>query len=185
MLSSKYSTTRLGIQNSGIRSEDMATCKVKEKMRLSGIRSASRCSDHVKQSLQRCYLKDNRLVLEKCLKSLSDPTRQNNTKFLIYILDVLMAMTYDPETGVKRETAYMVFQDAYEIYLSFSKNANLVDAKTDRILKTSFKDLILHPDYGLCIYIVHMCGERYICLQPDNANISCIFDALAEKAKLY
>ena len=76
-----------------------------------------------------------------------------------------------------------MFQDAYEIYLSFSKNANLVDAKTDRVLKTSFKDLILHPDYGLCIYIVRMCGERYICLRPDNANISCIFDALAEKAK--
>ena len=101
ILSSKYSTTRLGIQNSGIISEDMATCKVKGNMRRSGIRSASRCSDHVKQSLQRCYLKDNRLVLEKCLKSLSDLNRQNNIKSLIYILDVLMAMTYDPETCVK------------------------------------------------------------------------------------
>ena len=58
-----------------------------------------------------------------------------------------------------------------------------MDAKTDHVLKTYFKDLILHPDYGLCIYIVGMCGERYICLRPDNANISCIFDALAEKAK--
>ena len=26
-----------------------------------------------------------------------------------------MAMTYDPETGVKRETAYMVFQDATDV----------------------------------------------------------------------
>ena len=58
-----------------------------------------------------------------------------------------------------------------------------MDANIDHVLKTSFKDLILHPDYDLCIYIARMCGERYICLRPDNANISCICDALAEKAK--
>ena len=82
---------------------------------------------------------------------------RKNIKSLI-ILDVLMAMTLDPETGVKRET---VFQDAYEIYLSFSRNANLANLC---VLKTSFKDLILHPDYG--IYILHMFAERYVSLQP-------------------
>ena len=29
---------------------------------------------------------------------------------------------------------------------------------------------------------MRICGERYVCLKPDNANISCVFDALVGKA---
>ena len=89
------------------------------------IRSNSHCSNHVTKSLQSCNLRDNKMVLEKCLTTLKDPTRINNIKSLLYILDVLMSMSQYSISGHMRETAYVTFQEAFEIYLSFSKHEKL------------------------------------------------------------
>ena len=118
------------------------------------------------------------MVLQKCLLKIRDPTRSTNIKALIYILDVLQSMVLDTETDNKREIAYLEFQAAFDIFLSFSKHGRFATARHDRTLKTNFKDLLLNPDYGLCVYIVGMAGKRYICLRPDNANLGSFFDLL-------
>ena len=125
-------------------------------------------------------------MLLKAYNSWNDMQRKNQLKALIYILDVMLSMTQESDGGKIRETCYMSFQEAFEIFLAFTKRGRIPAAKTDRALKSLFKDLILHSEHGLCVYIVRTKGQRYLCLRPDNANLSYFFDHLildSEKGK--
>ena len=117
------------------------------------IRSHSKQNDCVRQSLQSCCLFNNKAVLEKHMKSLTSDDKKGNIRALIYILDTLLANVCSNIDGVTYELGYITFQQGFEMFLSFSKYENCGDSVNDKDLKIVFRDMLLHPLYGLCVCI--------------------------------
>ena len=144
------------------------------------IRSHSKQNDCVRQSLQTCCLIDNKAVLDKHIKSLSSDDRKGNLRALIYILDTLLANVYSSTDGVNYELGFITSQQGFEMFVAFSKYADCEDSVHDKHLKIVFRDLLLHPLYGLCVCIYEdlLRGQRYIVLRPDNVNLSNFVQAI-------
>ena len=73
----------------------------------------------------------------------------------------------------------MSFDDAFCLYVGYStgKTAASLHLKHE---KKRFKELICHPDYGLCVYIVM---DSYIVLKADNVDIEEFLESLISVIK--
>ncbi|CAC5405594.1 unnamed protein product [Mytilus coruscus] len=69
--------------------------------------------------------------------------------------------------GFSTPKGFMYFQDAYEMYSGYQKNSTDVN---------EFRDIILHPVYGLCAHVVKMPGyNRLLVLETPNFDLPLLF----------
>ena len=108
------------------------------------IRKQSQITPDVMVSLQHRHLKDNYSCLENAIGCSKNALHIQRLKGLEAILDVLHSET--EENGALQP--FMTFDEAFELFLRFQPGASISDRKT-------FKELFCHPEYGLCVYIVH------------------------------
>ena len=84
------------------------------------------------------------------------------------------------DNGKSYTQSYITFNEAYDVYLAFSGLSDQTELlKTDKLRKKSFRDLLLHPLHGLCVYIAKGCNESYIILRPDDVDLSYVLNRLA------
>ena len=120
------------------------------------IRKQSQTTPTVTASLQRCHLKDN----HSCLKNAIG--RSKNASYiqrLIYkgleaILDVLHSETEENDAL----QPFMTFDEAFELFLGFQPGTSIEKATTSD--RKTFKELLCHPEYGLCVHTVHRSSGR-------------------------
>ena len=147
------------------------------------IRNESAIAPSVERSLQTCKLRENEALLRRYIEKWTDVKRKNNLKSLVYILNMLLAEVPRAD-GRSYTRSFIEFNAAYEVYLSHSEYATskqLDIVKSDKNIKKQFRDLILHPSYGLCVYIVTRGGIDYIILRPDDFDLDDAFSVLVKK----
>lgn len=104
--------------------------------------SLTKKNKNIRVSFQDCLLKNNETKLQSLLEASRNKQgqRANSIHGLLFVLEQLMVKN---EHGIM--TGYLPFQDAYEMYCGFF----------DRSPKPqTFRDHLLHPDFGLCVVIV-------------------------------
>ena len=72
---------------------------------------------------------------------------------LLYINECLHAKVPD-ESSIKKSISFMTLTESYQIFFGFSYEKNITMLVNDRYIKKHFIELLLHPKYGLCVYIV-------------------------------
>ena len=129
--------------------------------------------ERIRCSLQSCKLSQNISQLEYCLKTSNCESHKRNLQCLIYLLELLLSEFQDVN-GRKYELSCIKFSEAYDIFISYlgqdEYSASLL--RHDQSRKIQFRDLLLHPNFGLCVYLVSGQHERYIVLRPDDVDIS-------------
>ncbi|CAB4016395.1 Hypothetical predicted protein [Paramuricea clavata] len=106
----------------------------------------------VLSSLQSCKLKENLSVLEdKIAKVSSGSQLWEHLRGLRAILDSLLA-NVACSNGSTRVASYIEFEEAYHLFLGYCTFGSTNIKDTDK--KKHFKEMLLHPNYGLCVYLV-------------------------------
>ena len=145
----------------------------------STVRHESHILDLVKRSLQTCRLSQNESVLLSLKARTNDSVRVKKFDCLLYILRLLIADVPN-DNGKSYTQSYIKFNEAYDIYLAFSGLSEQADIlKKDKDRKKQFRDMLLHPLHGLCVYIVKRYESDYVILRPDDVDISYVLNQLA------
>ena len=151
----------------------------------SRIHEESKVHPRIQISLQTCKVEENESVIKGFIeKMINDERRKSNLKALLYILDLLLAEV--PQLNGRVYThSYLEFNLALDIFLSFSDHAGSPEhisiARKSKNIKKEFRNLLLHPTFGLCVYIVKQPFKRYIILRPDDIYIGSVLSVLTDK----
>ena len=134
------------------------------------IRQKSKVNEYIQRSLQSCQQSDTANILKSHLLSLeTDSMQSRHIRALIYINECLHAKVSD-ENSIEKSSSFMTFTEGYLIFLGFSYEQNITMLVNDRHIKKHFRELLLHPKYGLCVYIVKHLQTEYILLRPDSCD---------------
>ena len=129
------------------------------------IRQKSKVSEYIQWSLQSCQQSDTANILESHLLCLQTDSIQNrHMRVLIYINECLHAKV-PGENNIEKSSSFMTFTEGYQIFLGFSYEQNITMLVNDRHIKKHFRELLLHPKYGFCVYIVVYLQTEY---RPDR-----------------
>ena len=60
----------------------------------------------------------------------------------------------------ERTESYLPFLEAFSLYFSFASNGLVFF--NDKDYKKKFRELVLHPEFGLCAYIIKYRGKNFI-----------------------
>ena len=144
----------------------------------SEIRQQSRVNPDVVKSCQSCYLKENMTVIEghinrlESLNSSSVLTRTqiNHLCGLRAVLQMLLTV-FPTKFGRDTQLSYMKYEDALALFLAYNPDSTPLHMrlKTER---KHFKELLCHPNFGLCVYIVL---EQFIVLKSDETDLEEFF----------
>ena len=133
----------------------------------------ARISDVLFQSLQTSTAGQNRDKLLGLLNTTKGHLKQRKLEGLVAVLDsLLVPASYEEEfvmTG--RSKGYLSFELAFDLYADFvyTKDMKYVTLKQQR---NQFREDLLHPEHGLCVYIFR-CQETYfVVLQNDQVELS-------------
>ena len=142
------------------------------------IRQQTKVSENILKSLQKCCLKENLNVLTKFIDKKSNKEIVDHLRGMRAVLQALLAQVPTPQ-GIEIKQSYMSFDDAFILYLGYSteKTSASLHLKHE---KKRFKELICHPDYGLCVYIVM---DSYIVLKSDDVDIEEFIESLISVIK--
>ncbi|KXJ23812.1 hypothetical protein AC249_AIPGENE11233 [Exaiptasia diaphana] len=143
----------------------------------SGVRKFSKVSPNVLASLQRCTIRDNFACLEDCICKSKNDLLVQNLRGLQAVLDVLQCET-DSENQVQ---SFMPFEDAFELFLGFQEGKSLETATSSD--RKAFKEILCHPEHGLCVYIVHVDNTNesaLVVLRPDDVDMACFIEELLQ-----
>jgi len=146
------------------------------------IRKQGFLKNYFHSSLQTCRLTDNVDVIKEKLEHVKDPIRRRHLKALLYILDCLLAKVSDDE-GSEKTVGYLSFNDAYDIFLGYFPDNDPNLLINDRLKRQQFKELLLHPTFGLSVYILEINNKRYIVLRPDNYDLDYFFEDIIVSLK--
>lgn len=136
----------------------------------STIREKSTVNEAVLASLQCCKIKDNMAILDgKISKVTRGSTLYQHLSGLRAVLYSLLALIPDEDGTVKRQT-YLGFDEAYLLFLAFVPFGSLLI--DDREKKKYFKELLLHPEYGLSVYIVKTKFHHFIILKSGETDLA-------------
>ena len=140
-----------------------------------GLRKLSKISSNVLVSLQRCALKDNNSCLEKAIERTKNELQIQRIKGLKAILDVLL-------TNVESSClqSFMQFHEVYELFLGFQLGTCVEKSTTSD--RKRFKELLCHPEHGLCVYIVEFPeqGKIFLVLRPDDVDLEQFLQAVVD-----
>ena len=147
----------------------------------SSIRCLSKENEVVLKSLQSCKLSENLPVLESKIKKISpDSSFAEPLRGLRAILDCLLAKANYAD-GSTRIVSYIDFEEAFNLYKSYSSLPHGgVNIKT-RDQRKRFKELLLHPEFGLCVYVISFKSNQWIVLRPDDLDLEEFFLELIHK----
>ena len=133
------------------------------------IKQYSYVADGVRKSLQSCLLSENLQLIEDKISKIKDPCRMRNLSVLRYILDCLTAKL--SLNGRDAALSYMLFSEAFDIYKSHISQEEM-RLSGDGYLKDDLRNLLCHPDYGLCIYLLRRPKRKeIIILRPDHIDL--------------
>lgn len=109
--------------------------------------SDTKCGLVYRNSLQQCDLYANHSHL-RALKQESERNKAfGKTNILQGLLEVLEHLQLPKNKDNQDFKGYIRFDEAYEIFAGHQEGP--VD-------KTTFRDALLHPEHGLCVYIVDL-----------------------------
>ena len=141
----------------------------------SEIRHFSAESKNVLRSLQTCSIRENLSVIENHIrKRQGNPELLDHLRGLKAVLQELLASTVEVN-GTERIKSFMSFEEAFTLFLGYTKYATAMTQKSVTERKR-FRELLCHPDFGLCIYLVTIRDFRgvyikeLIVLRPDEAD---------------
>ena len=150
----------------------------------SGIRKFSNITQNVKVSLQHCGLRDNFSRLEDFICKTSNESLVHKLRGLQAILDVLQSETNytiaDPDLQTSYLKSFMPFDDAFELFLGFQPGKSMENTTSND--RKSFKELLCHPEYGLCVYIAYVAkaDTYYIVLRSDDVDMAHFLEELLQ-----
>ena len=132
-------------------------------------------------SLQSCKLSDNLSVLETKIRSVSAGTSfAEHLRGLRAILDCLLAKVNCVD-GSTRVVSYIDFQEAFNLFKGYSSlchgggNVQIYDQRK------RFKELLLHPEFGLCVYVIAFESKQWIILRSDDLDLEEFFKELLQE----
>ena len=144
--------------------------------------------DDVLTSCQSCFMKDNMCVLEHHISRLNHPnvsddnrTLVNHLKGLRAVLQMLLSTIPTKNNKIQRDIqlSYMEFENALGLYLAYNSDTTPfhIRLKTER---KRFKEMLCHPKYGLCVYILM---DKYVVLKADDTDMELFFGDLIQFLK--
>ena len=77
-------------------------------------------------------------------------------------------------------TSYIEFDEAYHLFLSYSTNGRTGVKDTNK--KKHFKELLLHPKFGLCVQIITINEKQFVVLRSDDVDLEDFFLQISESA---
>ena len=118
------------------------------------IQSHSNQNEFVLTSLQSCKLNENLSVLQRKIERTSfGSSLAEHLQGLQAILDCLLAKVHDVDDSI-RVGSYISFEEAFSLFKGYSSlQHGGVNIKTCDQRKR-FKELLLHPEFGLCVHVI-------------------------------
>ena len=130
-------------------------------------------NEFVTSSMQTCRLKDNKAAIENKLSRVAHESKfSHHLCGLRAVLDCLLA-NIPVSDSLERTVSYLPLLEAFSLYLSFASNGSVF--VNDKDYKKRFRELVLHPEFGLCAYIIKFRGKEFIVLRPDNFDLEDFF----------
>ena len=108
--------------------------------------------------------------------------QSRHIRALIYVNECLHAKVLG-ENNIEKGSSFLTFTEGYQIFLGFSYEQNITMLLNDRHTKIYFRELLLHPKYGLCVYLVKRLQAEYIHLKPDSCDYEGFFAECFSKGK--
>ena len=127
------------------------------------------------KSLQTCYLKDNMKVLDEHIAKLNLEETLSHLRGLKEVLQMLQGQLPN-ENGKDTKQSFMDFNEAFALFLSYSKDTSSLDLG-QRHKRKRFKELLCPPKYGLCVHVVM---EKFIVLRADDVDLEFFFEELTK-----
>ena len=126
------------------------------------IRSHSNQNEFVLTSLQSCKLNENLSVIQSKIERTSfGSSFAEHLQGLRAILDCLLAKIHDVDGSI-RVASYIYFEEAFSLFKGYSSlQHGGVNIKT-RDRRKRFKELLLHPELGLCVHVVSFRNNQWI-----------------------
>ncbi len=118
----------------------------------------------LRTSLQQCELQGLVFLLNYRLQEAKRLGYRKKEQKLKGLLEIHSHLMLKPDFGYARHIGYIDFNIAYELYCGHLEHS--VDHK-------EFRDILLHPEYGLCVYIVNFLesNKRYIVLKTETLDL--------------
>ena len=144
------------------------------------VRGQSKITDSVNVSLQPCFLLDNVNVLENEIKKTAAGSAHFYTLTgLLRVLEELLCICY--LNGKQRRRSYVTEEEAFALFLSCNTRSSNHDL-TRGDLRQNFRELLCHPKYGLCVYVV---VGHYVVLRPDHVDLELFISTLIQMIPSY
>ena len=134
-----------------------------DKEEIKSIRSNSVITPYFRPSLQECKVELNLAKLEGLQKFYKNT--EINVKViegLIHVLRQLISVDSDL-TDLPFPSGFLNFHDAYDLFCGF------LDTKPGYL---RFRDYLLHPEFGLSVFIFEKKGSRFIILKNQTFDLS-------------
>ena len=95
------------------------------------------------------------------------------------VLDSSLSSVFHGDGSVT-VNSFMEFNEAFQLYLAYCTDGSKY--MKDGSQKKRFKELLLHPNFGLCAYVAtFLSGKQFVILRPDNFDLEDFFSTVLEK----
>ena len=132
----------------------------------------AKVSECLYKSLQSSTVEQNRSKLESLIKATKGNVKQRAIEGLIAVLDSLTVPAAYERTFTT-SGRWKPFEQAFDLYSDFVYvgSREYVTLAQQRI---KFKEDLLHPEHGLCVYVFQCQNMEFIILQNDQVELSGI-----------
>ena len=111
----------------------------------------------------------------------------SHLKGLKAILQTLLAdspvTNSDGMIKIYAKKSFIKFEEAFELFSGYATEQDCyfqVKSFTMQDKRKHFRELLCHPSFGLCVYIVsHNLRSQYIVLRPDEVDFELFFEEIA------
>ena len=134
------------------------------------IRSNSVITPYLRSSLQECKVELNLAKLVERQKFYKNTEKKVKViEGLIYVSRQLISVDSDL---TNLPSAFLNFHDAYDLFCGF------LDTKPGYLrFREAFRDYLLHPEFGLSVFIFEKKGSRFIILKNQTFDLSkCLIE---------
>ncbi len=130
----------------------------------------------VLKSCQTCGVNNNLSILEGHIKGIKSSNRAISSDEISSQLCHLMglkAVTCPSIGNQDSRVSFMHLDEAYSLFRGYNRDGMYGDCNTKNARKP-FKQLLVHPKYGLSVYII---GDKFIVLKSNEADLELFFEA--------
>lgn len=133
----------------------------------------AKISEVLSKSLQSSTVEQNRDKLLGLISTTKGQLKRRKLEGLLAILDSLsIPSAYEREfTTTGRWKGYLALELAFDLYADFVYTSDR-EYITLQQQKSQFREDLLHPEYGLCVYIFRCQESEFVILQNDQVELS-------------